>query len=80
MTDLGADLNIRSKKPIYYKMEGVQDDAENTSLFKIAYKIGNKDMLSIMMIQSTKSGESMVQEAMRDSDTIQEEVSKAAIG
>lgn len=80
MTDLGADLNIRSKKPIYYKMEGVQDDVENTSLFKIAYKIGNKDMLSIMMIQSTKSGESMVQEAMRDSDTIQEEVSKAAIG
>ena len=80
MADLGADLNIKSKKPINYKMEGVQNDNANTSLFKIAYKIGNKDMLSIMMIQSTKTGETMVQEAMRDSDTIQEEVTKAGIG
>ena len=44
---LNARLNVVSKKPVYYDDTSVSDPG--TSVFKIAYKIGNKKMMSLIM-------------------------------
>lgn len=49
MIELEANLNIKSKKKVYYKSDSIKEDAVGTKLFKIAHKIGNKDMLSLFM-------------------------------
>ena len=52
-------------------MEGVKDDEANTSLFKIAYKIGSKDMLLLMVTRKPPTGANkIVQETIRSHDII----------
>ena len=63
MAELGADLSVASKQKVEYKMEGVEDDEANTPLFKIAYKIRSKDMLSLMMTYKPPEGENNIVQA-----------------
>lgn len=48
MINLGAAIFIDSKMPVRYN-EG-EKDAAGTPLFRIAHRIGNKDMLRTIMI------------------------------
>lgn len=54
MMNIGADINIKSKLKVTYKKEDTVDDGPDTPLFKIAYKFGNKDMLSLFMTYEKK--------------------------
>ena len=72
MINIGADLNITSKLKVQYKMENVVDDEVDTPLFRIAYKIGNKDMLSLLMTYDHKKDDDdiLLYKSMRKTDVI----------
>ena len=48
MINLGAEIFINSKNKVKY-IDGT-DDPINTPMFRIAHKIGNKDMLKVIMM------------------------------
>ena len=73
MIELEANLNIKSKKKVYYKSDLIKEDAVGTKLFKIAHKIGNKDMLSLFMAFQEQNGSNLIHETMQANDIINHE-------
>jgi hypothetical protein len=52
----------------------VHDDKPGTSLFRIAYKIGDKDMLSLLMNHKLENGKNVVAKSIRETDVIMNEI------
>lgn len=55
MIELDAELDVSSLNKVDYKKTSIINDNSDTKLFKIAYKIGNKQMLKILLLSKVNN-------------------------